>query len=75
VKLGGVSVPPATLVAARLVIGALILFAVVRALGYTFPSPGAAWLPYVVLALVGNCLPFWFISWDSSTWTVLSRAS
>jgi drug/metabolite transporter (DMT)-like permease len=63
VKLGVSAVPPATFVAARLVIGALLLVAVVRALGYAFPPPGPAWPPYVVLALVGNCLPFWFISW------------
>ena len=63
VKLAVTAIPPATFVAARLVIGALILVAVVRALGYTFPPPGPAWPPYVVLALVGNCLPFWFISW------------
>jgi drug/metabolite transporter (DMT)-like permease len=63
VKLGVSAVPPATLVAARLTIGALILFAVVRALGHTFPPFGRAWFPYVVIALVGNCLPFWFISW------------
>ncbi len=63
VKLGVSAVPPATLVAARLTIGALILVAVVRALGYTFPPLGRAWIPYVVIALVGNCLPFWFISW------------
>jgi len=62
VKLGVSAVPPATLVAARLAIGAVILVAAVRALGYTFPPPGRAWAPYVVLALVGNCLPFWLIS-------------
>jgi drug/metabolite transporter (DMT)-like permease len=63
VKLGVSAVPPATLVAARLTIGAFILVAVVRALGYTFPPFGRAWIPYFVIALVGNCLPFWFISW------------
>jgi drug/metabolite transporter (DMT)-like permease len=63
VKLAVAAVPPATFVAARLVIGALVLVAVVRSLGYTFPPPGPAWAPYVVLALVGNCLPFWVISW------------
>lgn len=63
VKLGVSAVPPATLVAARLVIGAIILVTVVRALGYTFPPVGRAWTPYVVLAVVGNCMPFWFITW------------
>ena len=62
IKLGVAAVPPATLVAARLVVGAVILVAVVRAMGYTFPPFGRAWAPYVVLAVVGNCLPFWFIT-------------
>lgn len=63
VKIALGAVPPATLVAARLIIGAIILVAVIRALGYTFPPLGRAWTPYVVLAMLGNCLPFWFISW------------
>jgi drug/metabolite transporter (DMT)-like permease len=67
IKLGVATVPPATLVAGRLVIGAVILVAVVRALGYTFPPLGRAWLPYLVLAIIGNCLPFWFISWGQQS--------
>ena len=63
VKLGVATVPPATLVASRLVIGAVILFTVIRAWGYTFPPIGRAWTPYVALALVGNCMPFWLITW------------
>ena len=67
VKLGVAAVPPATLVASRLVVGAVILVAVVRAMGYIFPPVGRAWLPYVVLAVVGNCMPFWFITWGQKT--------
>lgn len=67
IKLGVAAVPPATLVAARLVIGALILVAVVRFMGYTFPPLGRAWTPYLVLATVGNCLPFWFITWGQKS--------
>ena len=62
IKLGVATVPPATLVASRLVIGAVILVAVVRAMGHTFPPLGRAWVPYAVLAIVGNCLPFWLIT-------------
>jgi drug/metabolite transporter (DMT)-like permease len=62
VKIGVATVPPATLVASRLVIGAVILVAVVRAMGHTFPPLGRAWIPYVVLAVVGNSLPFWLIT-------------
>jgi drug/metabolite transporter (DMT)-like permease len=67
IKIGVATVPPATLVAARLVIGAIILVAVIRAWGYTFPRIGQAWVPYVVLALVGNCMPFWFITWGQTS--------
>ena len=67
IKLGVAAVPPATLVASRLVIGAVILVAVVRFMGYTFPPFGRAWVPYVVLAIVGNCLPFWFITWGQKS--------
>ena len=67
VKLGVAEVPPATLVATRLVIGAVILVAVIRAMGYVFPPVGRAWLPYVLLALVGNCMPFWFITWGQKS--------
>lgn len=67
IKLGVSAVPPATLVATRLVIGAIILVAVVRGLGYTFPPIGRGWMPYVVLGVVGNCLPFWFITWGQKS--------
>jgi len=67
IKLGVAAVPPATLVASRLVIGAVILVAVVRAWGYVFPTLGRAWMPYIVLAVVGNCMPFWFITWGQKS--------
>ena len=67
IKLGVAAVPPATLVASRLVVGAVVLVAVVRVLGYTFPRIGRAWMPYVVLAIVGNCMPFWFITWGQKS--------
>ena len=67
IKLGVADVPPATLVATRLVIGAVILIAVIRAMGYIFPPVGRAWLPYVVLAVIGNCMPFWFITWGQKS--------
>jgi drug/metabolite transporter (DMT)-like permease len=67
IKLGVAAVPPATLVATRLVIGAVILVTVVRALGYIFPPVGRAWMPYAVLGVIGNCMPFWFITWGQKS--------
>ena len=63
IKLGVASVPPLTLVASRIALGALILFAALHWRGLALPRFGRAWLPFVVIALVGNSAPFFLISW------------
>lgn len=67
IKLGVASVPPTTLVAARIVLGALILLVAMRWRGLSLPRLGRAWWPYVVLAVVGNSAPFFLISWGQQT--------
>ena len=67
VKIGVATVPPATLAAGRLLVGAVVLIAVIRALGHPFPRPSRTWIPYTLLAVVGNSLPFWLISWGQQT--------
>ena len=63
VKLGVATVPPATLAASRLAIGAAILVAVIRSHGLALPRPGRRWLPFAALAVVGHSAPFYLISW------------
>jgi drug/metabolite transporter (DMT)-like permease len=63
-KIGVATIAPASLVAGRLVIGAAILYAVMRARGLALPPPGPRWLPFVALAVLGNCLPFYLIAWS-----------
>lgn len=63
IKLGVASVPTATLVAARLILGALILLLVVYLRGARLPPFGRAWGYYTILALLGNCVPFTTITW------------
>ncbi|HEV2007666.1 MAG TPA: DMT family transporter [Burkholderiales bacterium] len=63
VKLGIASVPPATLVASRLALGALLLYVVMRLRGLALPPLGRRWIPFAVLAIVGNSAPFYLISW------------
>ena len=63
VKLGVATVPPATLVASRLALGAAILYGAMRARGIALPPCGREWLPYLALAMVGNCVPFYLITW------------
>jgi len=57
------TVPPATLVAARLVVGAAILWVYLRMIGGRLPPFGPAWGLYVLLALSGNVMPFILIAW------------
>ena len=63
IKLGVASVPTSTLVAARLILGALILLVVVYLCGARLPPFGRVWGYYTILALLGNCIPFTAITW------------
>ncbi len=63
IKLGVATVPPATLAASRLALGAVLLYAVMRMRGLALPPLGRRWLPFVALAIVGNCAPFYLITW------------
>ncbi len=61
IALGGV--PPATVVAARLALGAATLLAIVYARGARLPPWGRIWAAYALLGFVGNALPFYLIAW------------
>ena len=54
--------PPASIVAGRLVIGAVILGAVALVRGATLPRSPRVWAGFVALALLGNCIPFYLIT-------------
>jgi drug/metabolite transporter (DMT)-like permease len=62
-KLGVATVPPLTLVAGRLTIGALTLLVLLYARGIRLPPSGPIWLAYGILGAVGNALPFFLITW------------
>ena len=57
------ALPPETVVAGRLVIAAAGLTALLFALGKTLPGGRRPWLFFLALAVLGNVLPFWLISW------------
>jgi drug/metabolite transporter (DMT)-like permease len=63
IKLGVATVPPATLAASRLVLGAALLYAVMRMRGLALPRLGPRWLSFAALAILGNSVPFYLISW------------
>jgi drug/metabolite transporter (DMT)-like permease len=61
------TVPTSTIVAVRLVLGALMLLAVLYLRGARLPplrqNGGKVWGNYALLALIGNCIPFTTITW------------
>jgi drug/metabolite transporter (DMT)-like permease len=63
----GVTAWPATsVVAARLLLGVVVLVAVLRASGYALPRDAALWRRYLVLGLLGNAIPFSLITWGQA---------
>jgi drug/metabolite transporter (DMT)-like permease len=63
VKIAVRSVAPATLVATRFAIAALVLSVAVRAKGLRFPTSRRVWSHYLLMGLIGNALPFTLIAW------------
>lgn len=57
------TLPPLTVVAGRVGVAAVVLIIIVYALGKRLPPPGKAWLPYMVIAVIGNAVPFYLITW------------
>lgn len=53
---------PEELVVLRLSIGALVLTLFMLARGKRLPKKPLAWVHFMILGLVGNVLPFWFIA-------------
>ena len=60
------SLPPATLVAMRVLVAALVLVLLAPVLGLRLPPPGRLWLRFLLLACVGNAIPFFSISWGQT---------
>jgi len=62
-KIAVQDIPPVLVVAGRIVIGALILCMLAMWQGQSFLSLIAYWKIIIVLALTGNCVPFFLITW------------
>jgi drug/metabolite transporter (DMT)-like permease len=56
---------PLTLIAARLLLASVVLLAIAAAAGTRMPRGAREWAWMVWLALLGNCLPFYFITWGT----------
>jgi len=57
------SIPPATVTAGRMVLGAAILWAALALRGVALPRDRRAWIGMGGVGLFGNALPFFLITW------------
>ena len=57
------SLPPLAIVAGRVGIAAIVLIVFVYASGQRLPALDRHWWPFVVVALIGNAIPFYLITW------------
>lgn len=62
-KISVAEVPTLTIVAARLLIAAIILFVTMKMVGQHFPRGALLWFWIVLAAVFGNALPWWLITW------------
>ncbi|MBC8162136.1 MAG: DMT family transporter [Roseiflexaceae bacterium] len=64
IKIGGAEMPPDTLVAARLVLGALLLLVVLYGSGQRLPGGWLLWRDFAIVGMVGLIAPFTLITWS-----------
>ena len=56
------ALPPATLVLSRVMIAAIVLASLARMMGLAWPRSLEAWLPFAVMSIFNNVLPFMLIT-------------
>ena len=61
------TVDPVSVVFYRLALGAVVLSLVVYARGQAFPRSARVWGGFLLMAIAGNSLPFFLISWGQQT--------
>lgn len=66
IKIAVDTIPPFTLVASRVVLGALVLTAVAYMKGHRLPRDMAVWRLLLVIGFFGSGLPFVLVSWGET---------
>jgi drug/metabolite transporter (DMT)-like permease len=77
IKIAVAELPPATLVAWRMSLGAIGMVALLLVIRVPWPRVGRAWLPLAVMGAINAAIPIFLISWgeqfvDSGTAAVLN---
>jgi len=76
IKIAVETITPLSVVAGRLLLGALVLYIIMRIKGIKLPTDRKSWLFFLAIGVIGNVLPFSLISWaeltvDSSVASIL----
>lgn len=66
IKIAVATVPPLSVAAARIVIGALVLVAIARWRGAAFPRSADAWRKLLAMGVLGTAAPFALINWGET---------
>ena len=66
IKLAVATLPPISIAAGRIGIGAIALTILVAARGMRWPTARADWLKLIAMGLFGNILPFSLINWGET---------
>src|ERR1700704_866733 len=80
IKLGVASIPPITLIAARTLIGGLLLLIILRWAGLSLPRDAATWRRFLFQACLNSVIPFTLIAWaerslDAGLATILNSTA
>ncbi len=67
IRLGVATIPPVTLIAARTLIGGMLLLAMLAARGIAMPRDMATWRRFMFQALLNSVVPFTLIAWAEKT--------
>lgn len=67
IKIGVATIPPITFIAARTLIAALILLAVLRLRGLSLPRDRKTWKRFAIQASLNSVMPFTLIAWAELT--------
>src|SRR3546814_1522787 len=80
IKIGVVTIPPVTLIAARTVIAGSILVAIIHWRGLSLPGDAITWRRFLFQACLNSVVPFTLIAWaqqttDAALATILNSTS
>jgi len=65
IKVAVAEIPPLSLAAARLVLGAMVLYALLRLQGERLAPWGSVWLRLGIMAALGSAVPAYLLTWGS----------